>query len=221
MRTVSRVSQLPEMVIQCGNLSRLYPLVEPWAATVSAFSFDWAVAFDGMFGGVADTTVAGRAVRVAVITTAVAAVRAVQRDSGLMAGSHPGGSSAPVDADPGIDARQCPTAVRWCEHPTTVLRRGSAAPRLRLLVRPRGGRDGSTPLGQQADPLAYSGHLCRRRSRAGCCRARTRRRFQSLGRTIRPRIRRWGRSSWASPAANASGSGRTSIKSARSRSPRG
>src|ERR671914_2421539 len=53
--THSRVLQVPETVVQCGNLSREYPEPEPSGAMVSPESIDSASAGFGMLGGVAPT----------------------------------------------------------------------------------------------------------------------------------------------------------------------
>ena len=53
LSTVSRVSQLPEIVSQVGNRSRSYVVVWVQAATVSVASSVLAVAAVGMPGGVA------------------------------------------------------------------------------------------------------------------------------------------------------------------------
>jgi hypothetical protein len=50
-RTCSRVSQVPDWMIQCGNRSRLYPLVDPSAFTVRPASWEAAVLADGGVGG--------------------------------------------------------------------------------------------------------------------------------------------------------------------------
>src|SRR5262245_33234763 len=53
LSTVSRVSQVPEMMSQVGNRLRSYVVVWVDAATVSAASWDFAVAAEGIPGGVA------------------------------------------------------------------------------------------------------------------------------------------------------------------------
>jgi hypothetical protein len=54
LRIVSRVSQVPDCVIQCGKRSLEYPVQGPWAAIVKPFSKEVALEEDGMFGGLGE-----------------------------------------------------------------------------------------------------------------------------------------------------------------------
>src|SRR6266545_3747426 len=92
LSTSSRVSQVPDTVCQCGNLSRLYPLVEPSVLTVRLANWVAAVLADGGVGGYACAACPGvRAQAVVSATTEVAhaVIRRISQASESWAGRVP------------------------------------------------------------------------------------------------------------------------------------